>query len=286
MNRALTIGVIVSAAPLLIATLSGQSQYHKEIPLSDESVVYVRLESAYGVVNITGSEENLLLNANMIVEPSIDVRTDVNYRKDDGRGFLNLTLRPVDRQKRGWAIRNVDLGTWDLAFTKAVPMNFQIELGAGRGRFDFSGMHVNRLDLSAGASSVVVRFDEPNTGFIDVLQIKSGVSRFTGENLGNANFGTLNFEGGIGSYTLNFDGNLRHEAHVHVTLGIGAVSLIIPEHIGVKLHTKQRLFSSVDIPDDFERINGDQYVSANFETAEGRLVINIESGFGSVRVQR
>ncbi len=270
----------------VINELLGQSQYHKEIPLSNEKAVNVRLEAAFGTVNIGSGVIDKILIADMVVRPSLDMKTDIQYRIDNRTGLLDLSLRPTDSQKRTWGPRSTEAGTWKLTFNKDIPLLFDIELGAGRGTFDFTGMHINRLNLSAGASSVTVRFDEPNEGFIEMMHIESGVSRFTGENLGNANFRNLKFEGGVGSYTLDFDGALRHEANVDVELGIGAVTLIVPEHIGVRLRAAQRLFSSVNVPGDFERINRDEYVSRNYDTAEGRLTISVESGLGSVRVRR
>lgn len=264
----------------------GQSQYHKEIPLSNENSVNVRLEAAFGTVNISGGSADRILIADMIVEPSLEMKTDITYRIDDRTGLLDLMLHPTDRQKKAWSFGNLEAGTWDLKFNQDIPINFDIELGAGRGTFDFTGMFVDRLNISAGASSVTVRFDEPNDGFIEKIHIESGVSRFKGEKLGNANFGNLKFEGGVGSYTLDFDGALQHEANVDVELGIGSVTLIIPDHIGVKLRAAQRLFSSVNVPKDFDRVNRDEYISQNYDTAGGRLIIAIESGLGSVRVRR
>ncbi len=266
--------------------LYAQSKYHKEIPLSDEDLIDVQLEAAFGTVNISGGARNSILIADMLTEPSLDMKTDINYRVENHTGLLGLILEPTDRQGRTWGIGSTDAGTWDLQFNNDIPSRFDIEMGAGRGNFDFTGMTVNHFNLSAGASRITVRFDEPNKGFIENMHIESGVSRFTGENFGNANFGSLKFEGGVGAYTLDFGGDLRNEARVQVELGIGAVTLIIPDHIGAKLHAEQRLFSSVNVPDDFERVNRNEYISKNYETAEGKLIINIESGFGSVRVRR
>jgi len=271
---------------LIFPQLLSQSKYHKEIPYSNEDIVDVRLEAAFGTVNIAGGILDKILIADMIIEPSMDMKTDINYRLDNKRGLLGLILQPSDSQKRTWGIGGSNAGTWDLQFKKDVPLRFDIEMGAGRGNFDFSGLHIDQLNLSTGASRVNIVFDEPNQGFIEEIKIESGVSRFTGENLGNANFGKLNFEGGVGAYTLNFDGDLQHEAEVNVELGIGAITLIVPDHIGAKLYAEQRLFSSVNVPNDFKRLNRDEYVSANYETAQGRLIIRVESGLGSVRVQR
>lgn len=276
----------ILAGIFVFQLIHAQAQYHKEVPLSGEESVTVRLESVYGTVNIGAGANTKLLIADMVVKPDVDMKTDIDYRIDNRTGLLNLILGPADRQQRSWGFGSKDAGTWDLKFNKDVPLLFDIELGAGRGTFDFTGMHVDKMNLSAGASNVTVRFDQPNKGFIDVMHIESGVSRFTGEQLGNANFGTLKFEGGVGSYTLDFNGDLRHEANVEVELGIGAVTLVIPEHIGVKLYAAQRLFSSVSVPNDFERVNRDEYISPNYDSVEGRLVIKIESGLGSVRVRR
>ncbi len=280
------LNVFLLTGIFLFQGLYGQSKFHKEIPVSDENVVHVRLEAAFGTVNISGGALDKILIADMLTEPSLDMKTEINYRLDNRTGILGLLLEPKDRQRRTWGFGSGDAGTWDLQFNNDVPSRFDIEMGAGRGTFDFTGMHLNHLNLSAGASRITVRFDEPNTGFIDNIHIESGVSRFTGENFGNANFGSLKFEGGVGAYTLDFDGDLRHQANVDVELGIGAVTLIIPDHIGAKLFAEQRLFSSVNVPDDFEQVNRNEYVSRNFDTAEGKLIIKIESGFGSVRVRR
>ncbi|MBI2474511.1 MAG: hypothetical protein HYV68_02305 [Candidatus Taylorbacteria bacterium] len=72
------------------------------------------------------------------------------------------------------------------------------------------------FNLSAGASSVKLRFDEPNTSVIEDMSIEAGLSKFTGEGLGNANFNHFKFEGGVGSYTLDFSGKLDHEVDVDV----------------------------------------------------------------------
>ncbi len=276
--------VIVALATYGLAY--GQSHYQKEIAASGENSVRVHLETAFGTVNIGSAAADKILIADMVIEPALEMKTDIQYRIENRTGLLDLILRPVEKTRKGWGRRGADAGTWDLKFSDTIPLRFDIELGAGRGTFDFTGMHIDGLNLSAGASSVTVRFDEPNKGSIDNIHIESGVSRFTGEKLGNAHFKNLKFEGGVGSYTLDFDGDLRHEANVDVELGIGAVTLLIPDHIGVRLHAAQRLFSSVSVPEDFESINRDEYRSRNYDTATGKLNIKIESGFGSVRVRR
>jgi len=67
---------------------------------------------------------------------------------------------------------------------------------------------VKDFDLSTGASSVRLAFNEPNKGSIDQMTIEAGLSKFRAMGLGNANFKSLHFEGGVGKYTLDFHGSL------------------------------------------------------------------------------
>jgi hypothetical protein len=263
-----------------------QSHYHKEIPRTIESEIAVRLESAYGTVNIGRGEVDKILTADMLVEPTIDVITIVDYIIDRERGKLRLELKPPEQKRRTISFGGMESGTWDLKFNGKLPTKFDIELGAGRGDFDFTGITVNNLNISTGASTVTLRFNEPNPGYIEHMKIESGVSRFTGESLGNANFKNLTFQGGVGSYVLDFSGDLNHESNVNIELGLGSVTIIVPPEIGVRLIAQQRWFSSVDVPKDFEKIHRNEHISPNYDRAKGKLIIKVESGMGSVKVKR
>ncbi len=280
---------IPAACTLVLGTIiaaNAQSQYHKEILYTGEEAVAVRLESAYGRVHLGRGQTDKIVVADMLVEPSQDFITDIHYRIDDGLGKLKLELKPPERQKRTISLGNLDSGTWELQFIDHIPLQFDIELGAGKGNFDFTGLRVNKLNLSTGASTVSLRFAEPNKGSIEHMKIESGVSRFTADFLSNANFKQLSFQGGVGSYVLDFGGELSHEGFVNVDVGLGSVTLIVPPHIGVKLIAQQRLFSSVDVPNDFGKNQRNEYTSPNYETAKGKLTIKVEAGMGSVKLKR
>ncbi len=123
---------------------------------------------------------------------------------------------------------------WDLKLGSA-PMDLVISAGAYDGTLELGGLALKSLDVKDGASHVDLAFSEPNPIEMSVLQYATGASdvRLTG--LANANFSTLTFSGGAGSYTLDFSGELQQDAVVTVNSGLGKLSLIIPENVNTKV---------------------------------------------------
>ena len=118
------------------------------------------------------------------------------------------------------------------------------------------------------------------------MKIETGVSKFVGENLGNANFRHMKFSGGVGSYTLDFTGELKREVDVKVEVGLGSVTILIPQDVGARVQYQESWISKIDLDRDFEEKRDGQYFSDNYNTAVGRMNINIESGFGHVKIRR
>jgi hypothetical protein len=147
-------------------------------------------------------------------------------------------------------------------------------------------LNINRFSLSTGASSTRIRFGEPNKSVIEWMKIEAGVSKLSAEGLGNANFNHLDFEGGVGSYYLNFDGNLKKEVDVKIDFGMGTITLDIPAKIGVKIKYNDSWLSSYSFASDIEKDHDGVSVSSNYAKAAGRMNISIDSGVGHVKIRR
>ncbi len=128
-----------------------------------------------------------------------------------------------------------------MKFSDAVPISFDVQLGVGKGNFDFSGLHVKDFNLSTGAGDVVLSFDEPNPTTIENMNIESGVSKFDGRNLGNANFKHFRFQEGVGTSTLDFSGSLHSEVDVDLEVGMGVMTIIVPPEVGARVTFRQDL---------------------------------------------
>jgi hypothetical protein len=213
-------------------------------------------------------------------------RLQVSYNVRDDEGVLRIRLKKSshmwgdedsdDHHRRKLTVRLCD----------QIPLSLDVELGAGRGDIDLSNLQIQDLRISTGASSVELRCDRPNPISADEIGIESGVSKFTATNLCNTNFRRLKFSGGVGSYKLDFGGDLHHDASAKIEVGLGSVSVAVPRHLAAKLLYEASFFSSFDLDDDFYRTKKGVYETEDYQNSENKLTIQIESGLGSVRVRR
>jgi hypothetical protein len=213
--------------------------------------------------------------------------TNVNYSIRNRVGYADITLGKSDDQgHRESGSFNFDRGSWHLEFSDAIPVSFDVELGAGKGTFNLTGLQVRDFRLSTGASDVMLSFDEPNTTRIDNLTIESGVGQFRSRSLGNANFKRLRFQGGVGSYELDFEGKMPAEVDVDIEVGFGAVTIIVPPEAGARVSYEKSWVSRIDCAEDFSTSGNNQYISENYPSAVTRMNIKVKADFGNVTVRR
>jgi hypothetical protein len=170
--------------------------------------------------------------------------------------------------------------------TDALPLSIDANFGVGKADFDLSGLDVKALKITTGASSSIVSFGTPNKSVIENLKIESGDSKFVGEKLGNANFQRMTFDGGVGSYYLDFNGAITRDVEAHVKIGLGTVTIVLPPEIGAKVVYDDNWLSNFSIDRDFKQNGSDTYLSSNYHEAKVKISVYIESGLGSVKVKR
>jgi hypothetical protein len=262
----------------------------KEIGRTTEKELKVVLSSSFGSLYIAKGESEKILVADGGEKSPSDMKMDIEYDVRNRVGYMDVTLgedqENHERRKGSFNISNLHGGKWYLRFSDLIPISFDIELGVGNGDFDLSGLQVKDFTLSTGASDVSLSFDEPNKTSIDNLSIESGVSKFNGRNLGNANFKRFRFQGGVGAYTLDFTGNITTEVDVDVDVGLGALTIIIPPNVGAKLFYEQSWVSRLDCDRDFQSVSDTEYETENYDRADAKMNIRMDSGLGSIKVRR
>jgi hypothetical protein len=262
----------------------------REIGRTTEKELKVTLTSSFGSVVISRGkpEKILLIESSSTGKEDPKIATDYSIR--NRVGYMDLALGEGSRENNGhrggFKLSSFEGGKWFLKFSDAVPISFDVELGVGKGDFDLSGLQVKDFNLSTGASDVSLAFDEANKCSIDNLSIESGVSKFDGRNLCNANFKRFHFQGGVGSYTLDFGGPLSSEVDVDIEVGLGVLTVFIPAEIGARVAYDKTWASKVDTPDDFHETADNAYTSGNYYSASGKMNIRIDSGLGSVKIRR
>ena len=282
------IAVMLLFLPAVARLLAGD--VHKEIRRSDEREARVRVESSFGSVNIRRGAGDRIAVIDYRDSKNKDTGVEIDYRLQDRIGNLQLDLNPSGMSKdgEGHTHVNFDFKTdeWLIRLTEAIPLAIDASLGAGKADLDLTGLNINKFTLSTGASSTKIRFGEPNKSSIEHMKIEAGVSKLVAEGLCNANFRHLNFEGGVGSYFLNFDGDLRREVDVKVDFGMGTITLEIPSKIGVRVNYSDNWLSSFSFAEDMDKERDGVQVSSNYSNAEGRINIYVDSGLGHVKIRR
>jgi hypothetical protein len=259
---------------------------HREFSRTHEKEVRVILDISFGSITIKRGERDRIAVVDYDEEESDKQKLYVSYDISDGSGILHVKLK---EPTHFWADDEDSKGhrnQLDIQLGDAVPISFEIELGAGKGEIDLTDLQIKEFKISTGASSVTMKCRKPNPISADDISIESGVSKFTGMDLGNLNFRNLKFSGGVGSYKLDFNGNFRQSAEVQIEIGLGSINVYVPESIPAKLVYDDNWLSSFSLDDDFEKTRNGVYETADFHDSSKRLTIRMEAGLGSVRVHR
>lgn len=263
-------------------------RYQKENPYSNERELKVNIESAFGKLVIGKCDDETVFSYDILRNPKLgDPTNEIKYTIVDRIGYLEIPRHGSEQsKKKSFHISSLESEKWILDLTGRIPISLDIQLGAGKGNFDFTGLKLKDLDISTGASSVTIMFNKLNQQTIENLNIETGVSRFKAYNLSNANFNRLKFSGGIGSYELDFSGELNKEVDVDIEIGLGSITILIPKYVGAKVYYEKNWISNIDLDKDFDEEQNNEYETSNYSSASGKMNIQIEAGFGSVKIKR
>ena len=169
--------------------------------------------------------------------------------------------------------------TWNLQISDT-PMDLEIKGGAYLGQWDFGGLALTSLRVADGASDVALRFSEPNQEVMQFLRYETGASNIRLQELGNANFESLVFQGGAGNYELDFSGNWQNDATAQVEVGLSSLTLRVPDNLNVLVSFTSGL-SNIDTVGSWGLSNGVYTHAGDGPT----LNITVKMGAGNLVLQ-
>lgn len=277
--------VLVATASLAYA---GDS-HKKEIGRTTEREINVVLSTSFGKVIVARGAAEKIVTAEGYSKKKSSLPIELNYEIRNRIGYLDLSLGDFEQNdgKRGsFDFSNLEGGTWNLRFSNAIPVSFDVELGVAKADFDMTGLEVKDFKLSAGASDVVLSFNSRNASTIDEMTIESGVGKFEGRNLGNANFKAFRYDGGVGAATLDFSGKIQSEVDVDIRVGMGVCTIIIPKDVGARVFFTETLVSRIDCDRSIRSAGENQYLTENYRSASARMNIRIDAGLGKVNIRQ
>lgn len=290
----MTQGRALSTAPLAAALLLFAGS-----PLSAQSAEWFELSSRRqtdGVETLEADLEYAVGRLEIVpADPGLLYRMDLRYdarrfepqrqwSMSDGTGRLALQMRSEEEDFDIDDFDDVDdeeLGSLSLALSREVPTRLSLGVMAAEARLELGGVALERFVFRTGASETRLGFDEPNPGRMDRLEMAAGAADFRATGLGNARFDRLEFVGAVGDVRLDFRGRWEGSAVGDVRMGLGALELVFPRDLGVRIE-KQGLLTSFDST-GFEQVDGG-WQTPNWASAASRLNLSVRAGLGDIDV--
>jgi len=212
---------------------SDRSDYssHTEqvLELQGAKSVRAELKMGAGQLNVNGGSGHLL-NSRFMFDRKWD-SPRVDYQVVDGKGHLEIS------QEQGGGIHfGPSDNTWDLNFNNDVPLELEVEMGAGQGNLKLRDMNVTDLQLHMGAGQVELDLTGERRSDLNV-EIKGGVGQATirlprdvgvsahaAGGLGSINASGMHKDGN--EYRNDVYGKTTHRIRLDVEGGIGEIDLI------------------------------------------------------------
>lgn len=179
----------------------------------------VEIRMGAGSLDLSGGSSALL-------EGTIEFNVP-RWRPDIRRQANHLTIEQKTSDQ-GLTLGGDVINRWSLRLGQE-PMRLRLHAGGYSARMDLTGVPLISLSIEDGASNASVEFHSRNPASMSRLTYKTGASSVSLIGLGNARFSELHFDGGAGSYLLDFSGALEHSAVVRIRAGVSSLRLEIPQ---------------------------------------------------------
>jgi hypothetical protein len=90
----------------------------------------------------------------------------------------------------------------------------------------------------------------------------------------------MNFQSGVGTYTLDFGGKLKRSASVEIKTGVSNVTVVVPVGTAARVTLKSAV-SNTKTVGSWNNV-GSIYTAGKYDTAAEKLDISIEMGLGQL----
>ncbi len=226
------LGLITFASACSVGVDIGPTQeLAVDEPLGSAAVTDVEIDMGAGTLSLSPGATGL---ASGLIRYNVDAWKPTIERTDK-----KLT---IEQGKKGGleAIGGDIVNEWRLQLGNA-PMRLLVSAGAYEGTYDLGGLTLQGLTIKDGAARSEVRFGSPNPGQMQRLLYETGASTVNLTGLANANFRTFEFNGGAGSYKMDFSGQLRTDSSARIKAGVGSVRIEVPAETAAQVTVKGSL---------------------------------------------
>jgi hypothetical protein len=204
------------------------SEETQTIQLDKAKSVEVQLKMRAGELRLQGGARELMEGH---FSYNIDHwKPEIDYHLVGQKGILS-----VEQGRSGGIPMGNTRNRWDILLSKDVPIDLEINFGAGQGKLDLSQLMINSLDIDMGVGDLTIDLTGEHKQNLDVA-IDGGVGHATiylPENIGVQ----VKVDGGIGSvnagrmnrsghtYTNDTFGKTNVSIDISIDGGIGSIDL-------------------------------------------------------------
>jgi hypothetical protein len=250
-------------------------------PLKEEKSLEATIRFDIGSMEITGDEKlsplysmDLEYDKNSY-EPKVKYESVLNGTEGRFSFRLDSTHKlGIRRERQNNRLR--------LAFTDSIPLELRVTAGVGDARLSLSGMKISGIDFESGVGGAKISAYEPNTVPCEYIHLKNGVGSIEAVGLGNLNFREFEFQGGVGGANLDFTGEWKQNADIHIEVGVGGVNVRMPREIGVRVEAEKHFLSGLQL-EGFNQKDS-IYYSENYESAAFKVSVHVTTGIGGLKI--
>jgi hypothetical protein len=210
-----------------------------------------------------------------------EIRTNVaSWKPEIDRSGEEITISQGDKTNSITFPSGSVVNNWNLKLGTQKPFALDIQAGAYKSDITFGNVQLSELTIDDGASQSKITFDALNKQKMDTLTYHTGASQVDLINLANANFEKMVFDSGAGSYTLDFNGELKQDAKVSIKSGLSNFKIIVPSDTDTNI-TLTGGVNNVSLKGTWT-VNSNQY---NTQSSNGpKLEIDINMGVGNLEL--
>jgi hypothetical protein len=228
----------------------GELQETSEVvELDDADRVQVDVRMGTGELQIDGGAAELL-EADFAYNIA-EWKPEVTYT--DGR----LVVRQPDVERIPFSTKDSVRYRWELKLNDGVPMDMELEFGAGDGEVNLGSLALDTLDVKLGAGNVSIDMS------------------------GNDTLERLELDMGAGNLDLDLRGAWTDDVYVNIQGGVGQIQLDIPTDIGVRVDATKGIGQ---INADGFRLDGGDYVNDAYGESDVTLNIVLQAGVGQINL--
>jgi len=284
MRKMLLLSIFLFVAMIIHAR---EYEYRKNIDYSGEALVDVNMDIGLGNIELYSmNDKNYIVKAYVKYRDK-ECRPIVEYIQLGPKGKLKIRSQKVDK-KSFLGSRSGGKGgiknNWYLSFSTLIKYTFNINIGLGSGKMDFTNLKIKDLSLNVGLSDVDVIFDDLNKEVMNNFELATGLGDVTVYNLLNSNAEEFKIDCGMGNTVVYLKGLAQKSVRGYLTVGLGSMTVKIPREYAVEVKADRSFLSSLSI-DGFYEFEDGFYRSDNWEKSNKKIRLYLEIGLGSINIE-